>query len=179
MAEPTSPSGSTRRGLFKTLTGVLGAAIGVALTVPAIRALIYPASAKTVEGSTEPVDVGATSAVAVGAAPVRVEVVVKSQRDAWSKQSDVRLGAAWLVRDAGGALKAFSATCPHLGCAIDWDGQGTFRCPCHTSAFGPDGEKKGGPAKRGLDPLEVSEVDGRIKLRFTRFIPDVADRKPA
>lgn len=171
--------GSTRRGLFKVLTGLLGTAVGAVLAVPAIRVLIYPAGHKTVEGSLDPVDVGDATAVTPGGPPVRVEVVVKAQRDAWSRQSNVRLGAAWLLRDQGGALRAFSATCPHLGCSIDWDGKDTFRCPCHTSAFGADGDKRGGPAKRGLDPLEVSEVDGRVRLRYARFQPDVADRKPA
>ena len=49
--------------------------------------------------------------------------------------------------------------CPHLGCRVpecvtsQW-----FECPCHGSQYNQVGEKKGGPAPRGLDrfPMTVS-----------------------
>ena len=43
-------------------------------------------------------------------------------------------------------------TCPHLGCRVpqcvtsQW-----FECPCHGSQYNRVGEKKGGPAPRGMD----------------------------
>ena len=42
--------------------------------------------------------------------------------------------------------------CPHLGCRVpqcvssQW-----FECPCHGSQYNRVGEKKGGPAPRGMD----------------------------
>ena len=82
-----------------------------------------------------------------------------------------------MLRDDG-SLTAFTTTCPHLGCAVDLGPDGNeFKCPCHTSAFGLDGEKKGGPAKRGLDPLPVDEKDGRVLVTFKRFKADIADRE--
>ena len=40
--------------------------------------------------------------------------------------------------------------------------QKRFGCPCHDSAFAEDGERIGGPAPRGMDPLET-RVDGRFR----------------
>ncbi len=50
--------------------------------------------------------------------------------------------------------------CPHLGCRVpecvtsQW-----FECPCHGSRFNQAGEKKGGPAPRGMDHFAM-EIDG-------------------
>ncbi len=52
--------------------------------------------------------------------------------------------------------------CVHLGCRVpqcvtsQW-----FECPCHGSQYNQAGEKKGGPAPRGLDRF-ASEVDGDV-----------------
>jgi Rieske Fe-S protein len=117
--------------------------------------------------------------------PLRVEITVAQQRDAWSKVENVRLGAAWLVRRpnrAGGTeIRAFTTTCPHLGCPVDFDPNAdAFRCPCHTSSFDKDGNRVSGPAKRGMDPLETQiGADGRVSIRFRRFKPDVPEREEA
>ena len=103
--------------------------------------------------------------------PLRVEIAVTTQHDAWSVNENVRLGAAWLVRDAKNEIRCFSTTCPHLGCAIDFDAKlDKFKCPCHSSTFDKDGLKLSGPALRGMDPLKT-EVDaqGRVLVRFARF----------
>jgi Rieske Fe-S protein len=119
-------------------------------------------------------------ASAVGKKPLRVEIVVPEQRDAWAKLTDVRLGAAWLVRDAKDEIRAFSATCPHLGCAVDFDpDKGQFRCPCHTSAFDTEGNRLAGPAKRGMDPLDTHvDEKGRVLVRFQRYRQDSQGREP-
>ena len=56
-------------------------------------------------------------------------------------------------------INALYQKCPHLGCRVpqcitsQW-----FECPCHGSQYNQVGEKKGGPAPRGLDrfPIAVS-----------------------
>jgi glycine/D-amino acid oxidase-like deaminating enzyme/nitrite reductase/ring-hydroxylating ferredoxin subunit len=64
-----------------------------------------------------------------------------------------------------GKVKAFSTVCPHLGCQIEWnDGEDTWDCPCHGSRFELDGTLKHGPAKRGLDPVEISMDKDTVKL---------------
>ena len=52
--------------------------------------------------------------------------------------------------------------CPHLGCRVpscptsQW-----FECPCHGSQYNQAGEKKGGPAPRGMDRF-ATEVAGGV-----------------
>jgi cytochrome b6-f complex iron-sulfur subunit len=42
--------------------------------------------------------------------------------------------------------------CPHLGCRVpDCVSSQWFECPCHGSQYNQVGEKKGGPAPRGMD----------------------------
>jgi cytochrome b6-f complex iron-sulfur subunit len=52
--------------------------------------------------------------------------------------------------------------CVHLGCRVPWCKTSQwFECPCHGSQYNRVGEKKGGPAPRGLDRF-VATVDGGI-----------------
>ncbi|HEU5449899.1 MAG TPA: Rieske 2Fe-2S domain-containing protein, partial [Acidimicrobiia bacterium] len=56
-------------------------------------------------------------------------------------------------------LIAIFQKCVHLGCRVPWcQTSQWFECPCHGSKYNRVGEKKGGPAPRGLDqfPIEVS-----------------------
>jgi Rieske Fe-S protein len=169
--------GASRRTFLKALSVAIGGLLTAVLAVPGLRFLAFPARRRIVQGPNDFLPVGPERAVT--AKPLRVEIVAPAQRDAWAKVQDVRLGAAWLVRDPSGAVRAFTTTCPHLGCAVDLDeSAGQFRCPCHTSAFALSGDRISGPAKRGLDPLEtLIDEDGRVLVRFRRFKPDVAERE--
>lgn len=52
--------------------------------------------------------------------------------------------------------------CPHLGCRVpDCATSQWFECPCHGSQYNQAGEKKGGPAPRGMDRF-VTSVDGDV-----------------
>lgn len=47
--------------------------------------------------------------------------------------------------------------CVHLGCKVPWCGSSQwFECPCHGSKYNAVGEKKDGPAPRGLDRFAIS-----------------------
>jgi Rieske Fe-S protein len=94
--------------------------------------------------------------------------VVAEKVDAWERREHVPLGQAWLLKHPDQSVTAFSAECPHAGCAVDFDGK-QFVCPCHDSTFALDGSRLKGPAPRGLDPLEVREQDGVVQVRFCRF----------
>jgi cytochrome b6-f complex iron-sulfur subunit len=67
---------------------------------------------------------------------------------------------------AGGVLEgmeegvvALYQKCVHLGCRVPWCSSSQwFECPCHGSKYNRVGEKKGGPAPRGLDRFIV-EID--------------------
>jgi menaquinol-cytochrome c reductase iron-sulfur subunit len=113
-------------------------------------------------------------------------VVTTDVVDAWSHAVNQRVGEVFLTRtdvDGKARVKAFTASCPHLGCAVEFDaGDGRFKCPCHESGFGTDGQKMFGPSLRGLDSLEVKLIDANgaqhIWVRFQRFRPGIAERIP-
>lgn len=66
---------------------------------------------------------------------------------------DGRAVAAY--RDAGGALRTVSATCPHAGCVVGWNAiDETWDCPCHGSRFAVDGTVIHGPAVTPLRPTK-------------------------
>jgi cytochrome b6-f complex iron-sulfur subunit len=46
--------------------------------------------------------------------------------------------------------------CPHLGCRVPWcQSSQWFECPCHGSKYNAVGEKKAGPAPRGMDRFAI------------------------
>ena len=55
--------------------------------------------------------------------------------------------------------------CPHLGCRVPWCSTSQwFECPCHGSQYNRVGEKRGGPAPRGMDRFPMSFTRGRITV---------------
>jgi cytochrome b6-f complex iron-sulfur subunit len=60
--------------------------------------------------------------------------------------------------------------CVHLGCRVPWCATSQwFECGCHGSQYNRVGEKKGGPAPRGLDRFVV-EVSGDIVSVDTKTV---------
>ncbi len=65
--------------------------------------------------------------------------------------------------------------CPHLGCRVpecvtsQW-----FECPCHGSQYNQVGEKKGGPAPRGMDRFAMSVTGGALTVDTGTIIPGPA-----
>lgn len=55
--------------------------------------------------------------------------------------------------------------CVHLGCRVPWcESSQWFECPCHGSKYSRVGEKKGGPAPRGLDRFVLQVSGGSITV---------------
>jgi cytochrome b6-f complex iron-sulfur subunit len=55
--------------------------------------------------------------------------------------------------------------CVHLGCRVPWCATSQwFECPCHGSKYNRVGEKKGGPAPRGLDRFVLSISSGQMSV---------------
>ncbi len=74
-----------------------------------------------------------------------------------------------VVTRENGTVRAFSATCTHLGCLIDRTEGDMLVCPCHGSRFRLDGTVVKGPAIRPLAPLE-NETDpatGNVTVHAT------------
>ncbi|MFQ5665959.1 MAG: ubiquinol-cytochrome c reductase iron-sulfur subunit [Candidatus Binatia bacterium] len=75
-----------------------------------------------------------------------------------------------LVLSNARGVAAISLVCTHLGCIVSQTDKG-FACPCHGSAFGPDGAVRKGPAPRALRWLEVTQaVDGRLVVDAKREV---------
>ncbi|MEH3153806.1 MAG: Rieske (2Fe-2S) protein [Gordonia paraffinivorans] len=72
-------------------------------------------------------------------------------------------GAQGIVTRTGeSTARAFSAICPHQGCAVA-PKDGTLVCPCHGSEFAPDtGAVLEGPARSGLATVAVTVRDGKV-----------------
>ncbi|WP_449061268.1 Rieske (2Fe-2S) protein [Planomonospora algeriensis] len=137
------------------------------------------------DGSTMPTRrqvIGAAGAVACGAAlagcaagppgPAVVPPGVKGQVVA--KVADVPVGGGmvltkWkivIAQPTAGVFKAFSASCPHRGCAVSRPAEGVIRCPCHGSEFDAvSGKCLKGPAEAPLAEFALRvEGDGIVMV---------------
>jgi len=169
-----------RRRFLQLATCAIGGGVGIVAAAPVIRLVTAPAGLQTVTSPTDALDIGSDTLIKAGAAPRRIDVIAPVVQDAWSAAHDVVLGSAWIRRTQDGKLSAFSAVCPHLGCAIGWDAAaGNYLCPCHDSRFDVAGTRLTGPAERGLDPLPIEPVDGRLRLRWVRYKIGGASREQA
>ena len=55
--------------------------------------------------------------------------------------------------------------CPHLGCRVpNCDTSQWFECPCHGSQYNQAGEKKAGPAPRGMDRFSTAVSGGKLSV---------------
>ena len=64
---------------------------------------------------------------------------------------------AGLTLGLDGGILALYQKCPHLGCRVPECGTSQwFECPCHGSQYNRVGEKRGGPAPRGMDRFAMS-----------------------
>ncbi len=93
-------------------------------------------------------------------------------------------GRMWLTEYPAGALEkarvvysppelegmeagviALFQKCPHLGCRVpNCDSSQWFECPCHGSRYNQVGEKRGGPAPRGMDRFAMSVEEGVLTV---------------
>jgi cytochrome b6-f complex iron-sulfur subunit len=61
--------------------------------------------------------------------------------------------------------------CVHLGCRVPWcQTSQWFECPCHGSKYNRVGEKKDGPAPRGLDRFALTVTGGGIEVDTSTVI---------
>ncbi len=172
---PPPPGGEPdegRRGALRSLVLLGGVAYAGAVAVPAA---LFVGSGAAAPGGARWTRTVRLADLSPGV-PVRI-AVVGDERDAFTLTKDQVLGSAWVVRE-GDMARALSATCPHLGCAVDLTAdKGAFACPCHTSSFALGGEVQGGPSPRGMDPLAARVVDGFVEIDFRRFRTGIAARE--
>jgi cytochrome b6-f complex iron-sulfur subunit len=62
--------------------------------------------------------------------------------------------------------------CVHLGCRVPFCATSQwFECPCHGSKYNRVGEKKGGPAPRGMDRFAATVENGIVVVDTKTIIP--------
>jgi Rieske Fe-S protein len=94
-------------------------------------------------------------------------VLSVSRVDGWYRERARE--TVFLVWDGKETVRAMSATCTHLGCQVQWDGDGKkFKCPCHGGVYAPDGKVVSGPPPRPLDVLEarIDAADASVLVRL-------------
>ena len=91
--------------------------------------------------------------------------VTEYPKDALGKGQAVYGGQAPVFSGMQAGIVALYQKCPHLGCRVpECKSSQWFECPCHGSQFNRVGEKKGGPAPRGMDRFAVSINNGSVVI---------------
>ena len=130
---------SSRRRFVNYLMGTGFGAMAVWMLYPVIRYLIPPQSGEPTIAS-----------VAVPWKPT--EIKTNSGRI-------FKFGSqpGLLVKTPAGELRAFSATCTHLNCTVQYrEEKQDIWCACHNGVYDLNGKNVSGPPPRPLEPLKVN-----------------------
>lgn len=153
----------TRRNFMTRAVIGIVAFITAAVAVPLAGFGILPAVRRREPGWS---DAGTLKDLAVDAPEERR--FAQTVKNGWQEDHVER--TAWLIRKPDGTVRAFSPSCPHLGCGYRWFAdEKRFKCPCHASVFDITGKVIAGPAPRSLDALDVKIEDGRVFVKFEVF----------
>lgn len=160
------------------IAGIVPAAAGLMTVLDPIR----PDRSKAAGGTLVPV----TSLDALPADGKPRQFVIRADlTDAWNKTSNARIGAVYLVRTSETDVKCLSVICPHAGCFVASQADGSYKCPCHDSEFETDGKVRPTNAQgqttvspRGLDTLDVQIKDGQIFVKYERFRAGTSEKIP-
>jgi len=91
--------------------------------------------------------------------------VTEYPKDALGKGQAVYSGQAPVFTGMQAGIVALYQKCPHLGCRVpECKSSQWFECPCHCSQYNRVGEKKGGPAPRGMDRFGVAITNGVLTI---------------
>jgi cytochrome b6-f complex iron-sulfur subunit len=91
--------------------------------------------------------------------------VTEYPKDALGKGQAVYAGQAPVYSGMQAGIVALYQKCPHLGCRVpECKSSQWFECPCHGSQYNRVGEKKGGPAPRGMDRFGVAITNGVLTI---------------
>ncbi len=172
---PTELPETGRRKFLRWAVHGLSAVLAAVVGVPAVVYLIDPRNRPSPQRGFKPA--GHVHELTVN---IPKEVVIReTSRDAWTLYPDNVVGRIWLVRrpGPGNQVDAFTTTCPHLGCSINYSGT-RFLCPCHGGQFQLNGTRinpHDNPASRDMDSLTVRLVpipgntDAEIWIQFEKF----------
>jgi cytochrome b6-f complex iron-sulfur subunit len=91
--------------------------------------------------------------------------ITEYPKEAISKADAIYAGQGPVFSGMSEGIVALYQKCPHLGCKVpECKTSQWFECPCHGSQYNRVGEKKGGPAPRGMDRFGVSVNNGLVVI---------------
>ncbi|MFN5650408.1 MAG: ubiquinol-cytochrome c reductase iron-sulfur subunit [Actinomycetes bacterium] len=91
--------------------------------------------------------------------------VTEYPESALAKAKAVYGSQAQVLAGMEAGVVALYQKCPHLGCRVpECKSSQWFECQCHGSQYNRVGEKKGGPAPRGMDRFAVSVTNGVLTI---------------
>ena len=91
--------------------------------------------------------------------------VTEYPESALAKAKAVYGSQAQVLAGMEAGVVALYQKCPHLGCRVpECKSSQWFECPCHGSQYNRVGEKKGGPAPRGMDRFGVAINNGVLAI---------------
>lgn len=160
-----------KRRDFLSWVGVGGLATSLPIVLAACDAggpTADSGGAPTADSGNPPDSAATTNSTAEVNSFVPVGSLSTLEEQGFIADKDFSEGPVLVIRNPenSAALIAVNATCPHQGCAVDWQPEDNqFLCPCHRSAFQPDGSLISGPATQDLALLEVKAEDGQVLVR--------------
>jgi Rieske Fe-S protein len=134
----SEPASSKRREFLDYLLGTSAVATLLAISYPILRFIIPP---QVVESAQNSVVAGKANEIAANSGKI------------------FKFGnkPGILVRTASGELKAFSATCTHLDCIVQYrPDMKMIWCACHNGQYNLSGHNVGGPPPRPLEEYTVN-----------------------
>ena len=164
-SEPPPPADGHLRGRRRALVVLINAVVaGIGASLAGLLGTfaLRPANAAARERW---IRAGSTANLKSGVPVTRV--LSFSRVDGWYRERARQ--TVFLVWDGGKSVRALSATCTHLGCQVQWDGdKRRFFCPCHGGAYDASGQVVAGPPPRPLDRLDarVDAADGEVYVRL-------------
>ena len=91
--------------------------------------------------------------------------VTEYPKDSLAKAEAVYGSQPAVLAGMQAGVVALYQKCPHLGCRVpDCKSSQWFECGCHGSMYNRVGEKKGGPAPRGMDRFGVAVNNGVLVI---------------
>lgn len=130
---------SSRRRFLNWLLGTSAAGVAIAILYPVARYLVPPKAGEA-----------AASSVTLDIRPDQVQAN-SGQIFKFGNRPGI------LVRTPSGELRAFSATCTHLSCTVQYrDDLGHIWCACHNGHFDLNGINIQGPPPSPLERYEVN-----------------------
>jgi cytochrome b6-f complex iron-sulfur subunit len=91
--------------------------------------------------------------------------VTEYPKDALAKAEAVYGAQGPVIAGMQAGVVALYQKCPHLGCRVpECKSSQWFECGCHGSMYDRVGEKKGGPAPRGMDRFGVAINNGVLVI---------------